>query len=194
MENSTIVPDLTDTIVFDCTGEKVGEIRRVFIDEETHNPVWLTVTTGLFGRTETFVPLFGARFVNDELRLAHEKSVLVDAPRTDEVRDVDVTQVHELAEFFGLTHLVVDVPSDRRDVIVNREELVQDWASTVTVVRHDSEMPRVERAFGVIRLVPHIAVTEPIRLIVEKVVSDRSSDVVIDITSFDSPVDAIERR
>src|SRR6478672_7510268 len=51
----------TDTIsrvighdVFDESGEKIGSASEVYLDDETGQPEWVTVKTGLFGTKESF--------------------------------------------------------------------------------------------------------------------------------------------
>jgi sporulation protein YlmC with PRC-barrel domain len=53
----------TDTIsrvigqdVYDEAGEKIGSASEVYLDDETGQPEWVTVRTGLFGTKESFVP------------------------------------------------------------------------------------------------------------------------------------------
>src|SRR3712207_7754189 len=54
----------TDTIsrvigqdVYDESGQKIGSASEVYLDDETGQPEWLTVKTGLFGTKESFVPI-----------------------------------------------------------------------------------------------------------------------------------------
>ena len=54
----------TDTIsrvigqdVYDESGEKIGSAAEVYLDDETGQPEWVTVRTGLFGTKESFVPI-----------------------------------------------------------------------------------------------------------------------------------------
>lgn len=47
--------------VVDQSGNKIGEIGQVYLDDASGQPAWVTVKTGLFGRNETFVPFKGLR-------------------------------------------------------------------------------------------------------------------------------------
>src|SRR5690348_4183332 len=38
-------------------GEKIGGIGELYVDDDTNQPTWVTVKTGLFGMKESFVPL-----------------------------------------------------------------------------------------------------------------------------------------
>jgi hypothetical protein len=45
----------------DPAGAKVGTIDAIYLDDNTGQPEWATVTTGLFGTKATFVPLVQAQ-------------------------------------------------------------------------------------------------------------------------------------
>lgn len=64
-------------------GEKIGGIGQFYLDEETGEPAWITVKTGLFGRRESFVPLEGAWVQGDDLVVQHRKEEVKDAPLID---------------------------------------------------------------------------------------------------------------
>lgn len=65
---------------YDSDGQKVGRIGHVFLDDRTNEPTWATVSTGLFGTRESFVPLDGSDFDGDRLNLAYPKARIKDAP------------------------------------------------------------------------------------------------------------------
>jgi hypothetical protein len=62
---------------------KIGSVGQVFVDPDTGMPNWITVHTGLFGRRESFVPLDGATWDNEVIRVAIDKDIIKDAPRID---------------------------------------------------------------------------------------------------------------
>ncbi len=41
-------------------GEKIGKVTDIYLDEQTNQPEWLAVTTGLLGSRVSFAPLQGA--------------------------------------------------------------------------------------------------------------------------------------
>lgn len=49
----------------------------------TGAPDWVTVRTGLFGTSETFVPLDTARIDGSDLVVAQAREVIKDAPRVE---------------------------------------------------------------------------------------------------------------
>src|SRR5690242_20491098 len=69
--------------LIDRDGDKIGSIGEVYLDEQTGQPEWLTVRTGLFGTRESFVPSADARAEGDTVRVPYEKSQVKDAPNVD---------------------------------------------------------------------------------------------------------------
>ncbi|MHA3704603.1 DUF2382 domain-containing protein [Jatrophihabitans sp. YIM 134969] len=77
------VDDLVGHTAIDRDGDKIGKIGQVYLDDQTQQPVWITVSTGLFGSNESFAPLYGATHVGDDLQLGVEKAQVKDAPNVD---------------------------------------------------------------------------------------------------------------
>ncbi|MFF8444447.1 PRC and DUF2382 domain-containing protein [Streptomyces californicus] len=95
--------ELDGLTVYDNDGEKVGSVGRVYVDDDTGKPDWVTVKTGLFGMKESFVPLAGARRVGSDLHVAHPKESVKDAPRVDADAHLSVAEEEELYRHYGLT-------------------------------------------------------------------------------------------
>ncbi|MEU8679213.1 PRC and DUF2382 domain-containing protein [Streptomyces sp. NPDC048560] len=89
--------------VYDSEGEKVGSVGRVYVDDVTGKPDWITVKTGMFGMKESFVPLAGARRVASDLHISHPKDKVKDAPRVDADAHLSVSEEEELYRHYGLT-------------------------------------------------------------------------------------------
>lgn len=68
---------------YDRSGNKIGKVGQLYLDGRSHEPSWVTVSTGFFGTSESFVPLEGADFDGDDLRLAYDKETVKDAPRIE---------------------------------------------------------------------------------------------------------------
>lgn len=98
-ENS--LDDYYDATVFDSEGEKVGGVGQVFLDEETGEPSWVTVRTGLFGLKESFVPLVDARLEEEKLHVAFPAAVIKDAPKLDPEAPMTVAEEDNLQAYYG---------------------------------------------------------------------------------------------
>jgi uncharacterized protein YrrD len=49
----------------DPAGDKLGTIDAIYLDDETGQPEWATVTSGLFAAKTAFVPLAQAQDTGD---------------------------------------------------------------------------------------------------------------------------------
>ncbi len=86
---------------YDSTGQKIGDIQRVFYDRDTNEPTWITVRAGRFGGRETVVPLAGARTSpSGGLALAVRKDVVTDAPAIDVGSELTVDDVTALNRYY----------------------------------------------------------------------------------------------
>jgi uncharacterized protein (TIGR02271 family) len=88
--------------VVDSTGSKVGTARQVYLDDTTGQPAWVTVRTGLFGSSESFVPVADASVENGQLRVPYAKDQIKDAPRVDDDGHLSPEQESELYRYYGL--------------------------------------------------------------------------------------------
>jgi uncharacterized protein (TIGR02271 family) len=88
----------------DNDGGKLGKVGQVYLDDETGRPEWATVSTGLFGTSETFVPLAQAEISGDTLRVPYDKARVKDAPRIDaDQGHLSPEEESELYRYYGVT-------------------------------------------------------------------------------------------
>jgi len=64
----------------DMNGAKLGKIGQIYVDDQTGQPLWVTITTGMFGTKQSFAPLHGSRSDGGALHLAVTKDMVTDAP------------------------------------------------------------------------------------------------------------------
>ena len=72
-----------DGEVRSATGERIGGIGQVYLDNESGEPNWVTVKTGLFGTQESFVPLAQAEVSGADVTVPYDKDTVKNAPRLD---------------------------------------------------------------------------------------------------------------
>jgi uncharacterized protein (TIGR02271 family) len=99
----------TDTIsrvigkdVYDESGDKIGSASEVYLDDETGQPEWVTVRTGLFGTKESFVPIREANLTDEGLRVPVSKAVVKDAPKIDTDGHLSPQEEQELYRYYNL--------------------------------------------------------------------------------------------
>ncbi|WP_449063238.1 DUF2382 domain-containing protein [Planomonospora algeriensis] len=69
--------------VYDTNGDKIGDVKHVYLDDATGRPEWLCVKTGMFGTKETFVPTQAADVVSDHIEVSFDKDRIKHAPNVD---------------------------------------------------------------------------------------------------------------
>jgi uncharacterized protein (TIGR02271 family) len=92
--------------LYDRDGDKIGKIDEVYLDTTTNEPEWALVNTGLFGRKSTFVPLRDAEATGDEVRVAHTKAHVKDAPAIDPDGQLSENEEAELYRHYDLDESV----------------------------------------------------------------------------------------
>ena len=108
---------LRDGDLYSVDGEKIGSIEEIYLDDRTNEPEWATVNTGLFGTSQSFVPLSGATVTDDGLTVQYSKDQIKDAPRVDAGEHLGVDQEQELYRYYGVDGQGAEgVATDRTDV------------------------------------------------------------------------------
>lgn len=87
--------------VHDSNGDKVGSLGQIYLDDQTGEPSWATVNTGLFGMSESFVSLEGASLRGDDLHVGYTKDQINDAPNIDEDNHLDPAEEDRLYEYYA---------------------------------------------------------------------------------------------
>ena len=85
----------------DLEGTKVGKIGQVYLDDRTGEPLWVTVSTGLFGSRQSFAPISGSQFDGENVRLAVSKDTIKDAPNVDDDEHISGSEQDALYEYYG---------------------------------------------------------------------------------------------
>jgi uncharacterized protein (TIGR02271 family) len=98
------VEQLRGSTVIDLTGDKIGKVEEIYLDEQTNEPEWVLVNTGLFGSNSTFIPLHGATPQDDALQVPFEKAQVKDAPNVAPDRQLSQAEEAELYQYYGIEY------------------------------------------------------------------------------------------
>jgi uncharacterized protein (TIGR02271 family) len=99
MYTETKIDQCVGRTLHDRDGNKIGEIKDVYLDEETGKPEWFAVSTGFFGSKLGFVPVQGSSFNADEqIMVGFTKDEVKRAPHVE--ADGRLTQDEE-AELYA---------------------------------------------------------------------------------------------
>jgi uncharacterized protein (TIGR02271 family) len=85
-------------------GAKIGTIDSIYLDDQTGQPEWALVNTGLFGTKSTFVPLAQATDAGDGVQVPYEKQLVKDAPRVDADQHLSEQEEQELWRHYGMEY------------------------------------------------------------------------------------------
>ena len=91
--------DLTDS-----SGSKIGTIADVYLDDDTGQPEWLAVTTGMFGSKVSFVPLAGTTTDSGSPVCRFSKDQVKGAPRAEADGQLSQEEEARLYEYYGLSY------------------------------------------------------------------------------------------
>lgn len=142
------IDTIVDRDVYGSDGTKIGAARQVYVDDETGAPEWVTVRTGLFGTSESFVPLADATISRDRVVVPYDKSFVKDAPNLREDGHLTPDQERELYAYYGRSD------GDRRSAAVGRGDRDTtgaggDDAAGDTTVGRDTSGPTTDDAMTV---------------------------------------------
>jgi hypothetical protein len=88
----------------DRDGDRIATIDAIYLDDQTGQPEWALVNTGLFGTKSTFVPLAQATQTGDDVRVPYDKQLVKDAPRVDPDQHLSEAEEQQLWRHYGLDY------------------------------------------------------------------------------------------
>ena len=94
--------------VLSASGEKIGAVGQIYLDDQTGEPTFVTANTGLFGMSQSFVPLRGARVDNGNVVVDFDKTTVKDAPRIDDDGSLSPAEEDQLYAYYGMGTTNVD--------------------------------------------------------------------------------------
>ena len=95
---------LRGATIVDSAGHKVGSASDIYLDNDTDQPEWALVHTGLFGTKSSFVPLAQASVDGDTIRVPYTKDQIKDAPNLDEGGELSQPAEAQLYAYYGLEY------------------------------------------------------------------------------------------
>ncbi|QOD44573.1 DUF2382 domain-containing protein [Clavibacter zhangzhiyongii] len=102
MIDSHDIGSIVGAPVHDTDGDKIGTVGQVYVDPDTDQPLWATVKTGLFGTSESFVPLQEATWDRESLVVGYDKAKVKDAPRVESDGALSEEEEDSLYSYYGI--------------------------------------------------------------------------------------------
>ena len=94
--------NLFDADVYEQDGDKIGSAGQVYLDNNSGEPEWVTVKTGLFGTKESFVPLRNASLSEGRIVVPFGKDRVKGAPKIDADGQLTPEEEDELYRYYEL--------------------------------------------------------------------------------------------
>jgi uncharacterized protein (TIGR02271 family) len=104
MQDFTSVEKLQNATVYGSDGDKIGSVGQVYLDDQTNQPTFVTVKTGLFGMKETFVPVSKATSSQDGLQVPFDKAFIKDAPNIDADGSLTPEEERRIYDYYSLDY------------------------------------------------------------------------------------------
>ena len=101
--------------VVDSGGEKIGTLAEVYLDQQTGEPEWATVTTGFFGTKQSFVPLIEAEPARGKVVVPYSKDQVKDAPAIVPDGELSPEEEEQLYGHYGAEYSPPAGQSDERE-------------------------------------------------------------------------------
>jgi PRC-barrel domain len=101
MTTSQDTPNYIGRAAVDAEGNRIGKITKVYDDDQTGQPRWILVETGLFGTRQSFAPVHGSRFDGELVVLAVSKDQVKDAPNIDSDAHVSESEQDALRQYYS---------------------------------------------------------------------------------------------
>jgi uncharacterized protein (TIGR02271 family) len=125
----------------DSSGDKVGTIQEIYLDDYTGQPEWVLVNTGLFGTKSTFVPLQGAAPEDQNIRAQFTKDQIKNAPNLDADQHLSETEEQELWRYYGLDYDAVGTDTTTTAGVTGAVD-----TTTTTTTGYDTSGPTTDDA------------------------------------------------
>ena len=83
-------------------GENIGKVEELYLDTDSQQPEWVSVTTGFFGSHRSLVPLTEASEEGSDLRIPYGKEQVKAAPHYDPARELSQEEEADLFRHYGM--------------------------------------------------------------------------------------------
>ncbi|HLL65122.1 MAG TPA: PRC and DUF2382 domain-containing protein [Micromonosporaceae bacterium] len=141
------INQLDGATVYGSDGSKIGSVGQVYLDDQTGSPEWVSVTTGLFGTSQSFVPLSQASFSGDRVEVPFDKETVKGAPQIADDGNLSPAQEDELYTYYGMSS--TDGRLNDNDTTTTYDTATYDTATSDTdreTVGHDTSGPSTDDA------------------------------------------------
>jgi stress response protein YsnF len=151
--------------VLSADGHVLGPLGRLYVDDTTGRPTWVTVATGEIGNPESFVPLDGSTAEGGDVRVSYPREAVISAPGMSQDGHLSPAEEKHLLRHYRLIPGVDDVSAGpQEDRGTSRLESDYVMIRSEEQLRAGTEIHETERVRLVKRIVTeNVTVTVPVR-------------------------------
>ena len=149
--------------VYSSDGEKIGSVEEIFVDEQTGQPEWIGLGTGMFGSKRVLVPVEGATMSGEGFQGPYAKDQVKQTP------DIDGDEISQETEAALYSHYGLGYSEQRSDTgLPEGGAPAPTGGADMDVVRSEEEMRVGKQQVQAGRARLHKWVeTEPVQMDVE---------------------------
>lgn len=177
--------DLTSWVgrtAVDSDGDKIGTIFDVYLDDDSGQPEWLAVNTGMFGNKVSFVPLAGASPHADGVMVGYDKATVEAAPNADADGALSPEEERALYQHYGYDDDVIIAEPAARPIPAPDRAVRSDVADdAMTRSEEELDVTKSRRQSGTARLhkwieTEDVQITVPVRREKARLVTESITD------------------
>ncbi|MEJ7744148.1 MAG: PRC and DUF2382 domain-containing protein [Nocardioidaceae bacterium] len=172
---------------YGADGKKIGKVGEVYLDDQSGRPTWMTVNTGLFGTSESFIPLEDASLAGDRLTVPYDTDKVKGAPKVSADGHLAPDEERDLYAYYGMGY---DVPATSQ----SHDTSAQTNDAAITRSEEHVEVGTRQQEAGSARLRKYVVtenVSQTVPVQKEKAVVERES---INETNIDQATSGPEIR
>ncbi len=180
------IDQVQGSTAYGSNGEKIGSVGQIYLDDQSGQPAWVTVNTGLFGTSESFVPLSEASYSGDRLTLPYDKDKIKGAPNVAEDGHISPEEEQTLYEYYGMSYS--GGYTETETTTTRTADMADTTDDSVTLSEEQLRVGKATQQAGQARLRKYVVsenVTETVPLTKERAVLQREP-----ITDGDTVTDA----
>lgn len=191
--------------LYDSNGDKIGTIENIYLDDQSGQPEWLTVSTGWFGTSTQFVPIAGTTAHDDGVKVPYSTDHIKDAPSVDADEHLDAGEERRLYDHYEMSYDAADHGSayggrERADEGYEYADTHDRGTGTgdaeVTLSEEQLAVDKTEREAGRVRLRKYtvsedVNVTVPVKKQVARIVREPAAGTAPSSITDDEEVEEV---
>ena len=96
---------LRDGKVVTASGDKIGSIGQIYLDDQTGEPTFVAANTGLLGTSQSLIPLRDATIRDGDVVVGYDKDMVTNAPPLeDDEGSLSRGQEEKLYDYYGISY------------------------------------------------------------------------------------------